>query len=401
MGKDLDGLLIAARGGDAAAYEEIVRRFQRMAIAYGAGVLRDFHLAQDVAQEAFVEAYFKLGALRNLGAFPAWLRKIIFKHCDRRMRRKKLQVVPIDDDSVIASTSPGPAERAEEMEVRKAVSDAIDSLPKGERVVTFMFYMEDRPHAEIAEFLGLPTSTVKSRLHSARGRLKEHLMTLVEHEVRGMAPDPGFSHRIADAIRVYAMNGPAHDQMRSVWHRQVVAKVSELLRSGEEGFRMAVELSRSPHAKVRAKAALHFGLSRDQRGREHLAKLLEDENVVVRRGAIRSYASLLGHSEGYDFENSISNQFRTWAEKVPDGIESLIACLKDPIVKNRWVCVLALRPYARLKDVRVDAAFQRAAKDEKHKIRHVAALSVKGRCAECGCHLDSSGAIISGGKPPK
>ena len=91
MGKDLDGLLIAARGGDAAAYEEIVRRFQRMAIAYGAGVLRDFHLAQDVAQEAFVEAYFKLGALRNLGAIPAWLRKIIFKHCYRRRRRKKMQ----------------------------------------------------------------------------------------------------------------------------------------------------------------------------------------------------------------------------------------------------------------------------------------------------------------------
>ena len=79
METDLSRLIIAARKGDDEAFEELIRRFQRMAVGYAFAILGDFQLAEDAAQEAFVEAYGKLAALREAEAFPGWLRKIVFK----------------------------------------------------------------------------------------------------------------------------------------------------------------------------------------------------------------------------------------------------------------------------------------------------------------------------------
>jgi DNA-directed RNA polymerase specialized sigma24 family protein len=74
--------------GDEDAFEEIVRAYQDIAVAYATSILGDYHLAEDVAQESFVEAYWALTALREPAAFSAWFRRIVFKHCDRMTRRK-------------------------------------------------------------------------------------------------------------------------------------------------------------------------------------------------------------------------------------------------------------------------------------------------------------------------
>ena len=83
-------LVVRAKDGDEAAYGELIRRFQAMAFGYSFAVLGDYHLAQDAAQEAFLEAH---GAIRKMdvpAAFPAFLRRIVHKHCDRLTRRKQL-----------------------------------------------------------------------------------------------------------------------------------------------------------------------------------------------------------------------------------------------------------------------------------------------------------------------
>ena len=79
----------AARAEKSQAFGEIVRRFQDLAFACAYAVLGDFHLAEDAAQEAFVEAHRELPNLREPAAFGAWLRLIVFKHCDRLTRRKR------------------------------------------------------------------------------------------------------------------------------------------------------------------------------------------------------------------------------------------------------------------------------------------------------------------------
>jgi len=92
----LQSLILRTREGDADAYAEIVRRFQDMAVGYGYAVLGDFQSAEDAAQEAFLEAYRDLASLREPVAFPGWFRRIVFKQCDRILRRKSLAMIPID-----------------------------------------------------------------------------------------------------------------------------------------------------------------------------------------------------------------------------------------------------------------------------------------------------------------
>src|SRR5919199_314305 len=106
----LESLILRAREGDADAYAAIVWRFQDMAVGYGYALLRDFQLAEDAAQEAFLEAYRHLSALREPAAFPGWFRRIVFKHCDRLTRGKSLVTVPLGAAEGRASQAAGQAE---------------------------------------------------------------------------------------------------------------------------------------------------------------------------------------------------------------------------------------------------------------------------------------------------
>src|SRR5688572_17651401 len=94
--EDLIALVMRAQACDLDAYGRLVQRFQDMAVGYAYAILGDVHLAEDVAQEAFIEAYTNLVKLRHPAAFSAWLRKIVFKHCDRLTRGKRIVTVPLD-----------------------------------------------------------------------------------------------------------------------------------------------------------------------------------------------------------------------------------------------------------------------------------------------------------------
>ncbi len=101
---DIITIIRAARAGDVAAFARLVNLYQDMAVAYARSFLGDHHLAEDAAQEAFIEVYRSLSDLREPAAFTAWLRRIIFKYCDRVLRRKS-------------------------DEIKKMVHSAIDRLP--------------------------------------------------------------------------------------------------------------------------------------------------------------------------------------------------------------------------------------------------------------------------------
>ena len=79
-----------AQQGDKVAFGELVRRYQDLAVGYAYAVLGDFHHAEDAAQDAFVDAFKHIDQVYELRSFPAWLKKVVFKHCDRITRRKTL-----------------------------------------------------------------------------------------------------------------------------------------------------------------------------------------------------------------------------------------------------------------------------------------------------------------------
>src|SRR5947208_15174651 len=92
---ELPTIVTAAQRGDIDAFTELVRRYQDLAFAAVYARLRDAHLAQDVAQEAFLQAHRDLPMLREPTAFPHWLRRIVAKFFDRVVLGLQLSTLPL------------------------------------------------------------------------------------------------------------------------------------------------------------------------------------------------------------------------------------------------------------------------------------------------------------------
>jgi RNA polymerase sigma factor (sigma-70 family) len=200
----LESLVGKAQSGDIQAFAEVVRRFRDMACGYAYSILDDSHLAQDAAQEAFVDAYAKLKDLREPAAFPGWFRRIVFKHCDRMTRGNRPQHVSLDSVAEVASREHGPDTLAEKRDMTRRVLAALQELSEKERTATTLFYMNGYSQAEVAEFLDVPVNTVKARLHSARAKLRERMVDMVAETLKEMAPDERFSRDVIGRL----LSGP-------------------------------------------------------------------------------------------------------------------------------------------------------------------------------------------------
>ena len=208
---DLNALFSQAQAGDLEAYGKIVRRFQDMAVGYAYSILGDFHLAEDAAQEAFVEAGAKLRAVYGPLAFPGWLRKIVFKYCDRRIRGNRLKTVPLDASDSFAGFGLDPLAILEKRETHHRVRQAIRALPEVRRRVITLFYISDYSQREISAFLDVPLSTVKKRLYGARrqlrGLLTERMDGMVKKSLEKKAPsrDEGFAQKVLKNVEATRM----------------------------------------------------------------------------------------------------------------------------------------------------------------------------------------------------
>ncbi len=179
MQKETGCLVQQAQHGDTSAFDSLVHRFQDRAVGYARSILRDPAAAEDAAQEAFVQAWRDLGQLREPDAFPVWLRRIVFKHCDRVRRSQRLTLVSFDSAFFIIGGAE-PAALLETAQDVRQVRSALDALPEREREAALLYYLGERDLAEIAAFLGVPRTTVKNRLHTARKRLRKELWEMAE-----------------------------------------------------------------------------------------------------------------------------------------------------------------------------------------------------------------------------
>ena len=177
--QELSALLQHALTGDAEAYASVVKRFQRMAFGCAHAMLGDFHLAEDACQEAFVQAFQQLPKLRDHERFPAWLRRIVRTQCCRLTRGWRPASVPLDRAKVVASQYASPADRAEAVEIRGKVREALRRLPEPGRTTATLFYIDGFDQARIADILEAPLGTIKRRLHDSRQRLKRSMAPAV------------------------------------------------------------------------------------------------------------------------------------------------------------------------------------------------------------------------------
>ena len=155
----------AARAGSSRAFAELVGRHQSAVRAFLRRVCRDEHEADDLAQEAFLTAWTKLGTLKPEASARSWLCGLAWR---KAMTAQRGRARSAARDRQWLDTRPQfdtPAAR-DQIAVRRA----LETLPDDQRAVVALCLAADWSHAEAAEALGLPLGTVKS--HAARGRAK-------------------------------------------------------------------------------------------------------------------------------------------------------------------------------------------------------------------------------------
>ncbi|MCY2932197.1 MAG: sigma-70 family RNA polymerase sigma factor [Planctomycetota bacterium] len=192
--EEIADLVRTARKGEPdermAAFGLLVKRFADMAVGYAYAILRDFQLAEDAAQEAFLIAYRRMGDLRRAEAFGAWFRMILRTAAGHVARRRRGAGVNLAACGDVAAPGKGPARAAQDREMKERVLAAIDDLPGPQREATLLFYINGYSQDEVARFLEVPMTTVNNRLAGARKRLKERFAAMVKHTLRDKAPAP-------------------------------------------------------------------------------------------------------------------------------------------------------------------------------------------------------------------
>jgi RNA polymerase sigma factor (sigma-70 family) len=189
-----------AQKGDLNAFDNIVRHFRDMAVGYAYSVLGDFQLAEDAAQEAFIQAYHDLQNLKVLKAFPSWFRRIVFKYCDRQTRKKHHSTMPIETVSDLADQNDSQPDIINNKDNHDAVLNSVNSLPEKERTTISLFYINGYSLAEVGRFLDVPISTVKSRLHSARTKLKERMIKMAKESLQNHTPGDTFNKKVRHVL---------------------------------------------------------------------------------------------------------------------------------------------------------------------------------------------------------
>jgi len=194
-GEERMALIRRCQQGDELAIENLVRRYQNYVYRLCYLVMRNEQDAEDMTQEAFIRACRALPRfeIREGISFEAWLYRIAINCCRSRMRRKWYQVVPWQRLGFGERLAANAEERPERVllrdERRSQVLGAINKLGEKHRLVIILRYYADLSNEEIAVVLRIPSGTVRSRLHTARQRLRELLAAsgLVDEEMGSFA----------------------------------------------------------------------------------------------------------------------------------------------------------------------------------------------------------------------
>jgi RNA polymerase sigma-70 factor (ECF subfamily) len=186
-----DGQLVAiVLGGDRRAFDELIRRYQRQAVAVSYRVLGNSHDSLEVTQDAFLKAFTSLSTLQKPEAFGGWLMRIVSNlSLNYRRGRKTRSQLPLDD--LLGKTSTEQAEsgggsewmgrevdplhRMESIELGGKLQQALNQLPEKQRLAIVMFTIEQMPQKDVAEALNCSVEAVKWHVFQGRKKLKEML----------------------------------------------------------------------------------------------------------------------------------------------------------------------------------------------------------------------------------
>ncbi len=188
-----DGQLVAQTlGGTKAAFDQLIRRYQRQAVAVSYRLLGNSHDSLEVTQDAFLKAFTSLASLQKPEAFGGWLMRIVSNLSlnYRRSRKNRSGQLPLDDllgpttteqsdahggGSEWMTRAGDPVRRLESEEMGRKLKEALAQLPEKQRLAIVMFTLDEMPQKQVAEALNCSVEAVKWHVFQGRKKLKKLL----------------------------------------------------------------------------------------------------------------------------------------------------------------------------------------------------------------------------------
>lgn len=137
--------------------------------------------AEDILQESFVAAFQRIDQFTMTGGFRAWVKRIAINKSVDLIRKRHISFVELDPVWMVAADETA-VDEAEYNYAMDRIADAIEALPDGYRTVFNLYAVENIPHAEIAQMLGLEHTTVRTQYHRARQKIVAALQKNNDHE---------------------------------------------------------------------------------------------------------------------------------------------------------------------------------------------------------------------------
>ena len=200
-------LIHAVLTGDDAAFNTLVQKYQKGVHALVWRKIGDFHYAEEITQDAFIQVYKKLSTLRNPDQFAGWLYVIANRLCINWFRRKKPAMQSLEETSMEIVEKSAYAHyllerrEAEATERRyEIVKRLLEKLPESERTVVTLHYLGEMTTKEISKFLGVSANTIRTRLHRARKRLQSDEELAIQEVLGGVQIPASVSQNIMEHV---------------------------------------------------------------------------------------------------------------------------------------------------------------------------------------------------------
>lgn len=173
--------------GDETAFTLLVQKYEKSIHAIVWRRIKDYHIAEEITQDVFLQAYNKLSTLKDPNKFGRWLYVITKQYCTKWLQKEKPTMLSLDaidtatlEKSDFAHYTAEQREKKATEQYKEIVNELLEKLPDNQRTVVVLYYLHEMKYKAISKLLEVPINTIKSRISRARQRLKEEELMICE-----------------------------------------------------------------------------------------------------------------------------------------------------------------------------------------------------------------------------
>lgn len=308
MKSDDIALIQRTLAGDELAFASLVSKYEKQIHAYVMREIKDYHIAEDITQETFLEVFQKLDTLKEPKKFSSWLYTIVKNLCITWHRRNRFQPESLEDIHISKIETDAYSQymasehaKTTTFEHRELVEKLLTKLNEHDRKIITLHYFDEMTYAEIGTYLGISENTIKSRLYRARQRLKKYEF-MIQEELDDVTEVEVPSQHIKGEIKMA-------DEVTN--QTDVDRKLSDMqIQINNLQDKLKVDLSRWSSYFGEMDSTLE-GLTR-----------LPDADDTIRWGCGGAYRTATGHS---------ASRGSIWTE---DGIDDFLSKAPDAEIVN-------------------------------------------------------------------